>query len=70
MIDSITTKMVRHRFTLLTNGLFNFRFIKYEKLYMQIELLSKIAIILQATYKDLKKKKMNATHSAGQIFNL
>lgn len=69
MIDSITTKMVRHRFTLLTNGLYNFRFIKYEKLYTQIELLSKIAIKLQATYKDLKKK-MNATHSAGQIFNL
>lgn len=63
MIDSITTKMVRHRFTLLTNGLFNFGFIKYDELYMQIQLLSKSAIILQATYKDLEKKKKNECHT-------
>lgn len=54
MIQSTTTKMVRHRFTLLNNGICNFRFTKPEKLYTQTELLSESAIILQAIYGGLK----------------
>jgi len=35
MIQSITTTMVRDRFTLLNNGIFNFKFTRSEKVYTQ-----------------------------------
>lgn len=54
--SAINTKINRQIFTLLNNGILNFKFlIKTEIVYTYIVLLSKGAVILQAIYGGLKK---------------
>lgn len=48
MIQCINTKIIRQIFTLLNNGILNFKFTKSQILYAHIALLSKSAVILQA----------------------